>query len=72
MLTDKLHTGTEIENHDVTIVRTRELEFSVYCEDCHKDVSRFTSEQLSEWRRSIETGEPGPIETGQGALCSNG
>ena len=72
-MTNTTHrTEIQIENHDVTIIRTRGRQFSVYCENCKKDVSTFTSEQISAWRRSIEAGDIDLIETEQGSfVCGN-
>ena len=72
-MTNTTHrTEIQIETHDVTIIRTRGRQFSVYCDRCKQDVSTFTSQQISSWLRMIQTGDIHLIETDQGKLvCRN-
>ena len=72
-MTNTTHrTEIQIETHDVTIIRRQRREFSVYCNRCEKDVSTFTSQQISSWLRMIQTGDIHLIETDQGKLvCRN-
>ena len=65
-------TGIQIETHDVTIIRTRGLRFSVYCDRCKEDVSALAGGQGLTWLRLLQPGERTHIETDEGSLvCSN-
>lgn len=55
-------------SHDVTIIRSGRRRFTVFCENCQKAVSIFTSQQVSIWLAEIKTGQTEPIETGHGSI----
>lgn len=65
MLQDKLNSEPNTETHDITIIRRQRRQFSVYCRECCKDVSTFTTQQMKSWFQAINNGTFPMAEVGQ-------